>query len=219
MAVYVDASYDPYWTRRYAASGKVSRVGRVMPCLASIAVNVGPGVPLLIQTFAGTASLKKQLVPTLERLESIVGEGELGRLTIVDAESATPQVLSALMGMPERLFVTVWKGNGADPKLFTPTSQWKPYRKRDQLREGKVIMKGEGAPPGGLELRAVEMKRRGSRHPHSTIYLTSATMRQRRIPFTQVRLPVPRPRPGPRTPLINALYGAGSTWAACSTNR
>lgn len=174
MAVYVDASSDAYWTRRFAASSKVSQVGRIMPCLSRIAVNVGPGVPLLIETYAGSVSLKKQLAPTLKRLEAIVGDGELGRLTIVDAEMATVPTLSALMAMPERIFVTVWKGNGADPKSFMPSSRWKPYRKRDRLREGIVVLHGDGAPPDGLQLRAVEMQRKGSRRPKSTIYLTSA---------------------------------------------
>jgi hypothetical protein len=57
-AVYVDASLDPYWTRHFALSGKVSRVGRVMPALDRVALTSGPGVALVVETHAGTVSLK-----------------------------------------------------------------------------------------------------------------------------------------------------------------
>lgn len=43
--VYVDATQDPYWTRAYAASGKVSRVNKVMPCLTRVAMMGGAGCP------------------------------------------------------------------------------------------------------------------------------------------------------------------------------
>jgi len=75
LAVYVDASLDPYWTRHFALSGKVSRVGRLMPALDRVAVTSGPGVPLVMETHAGTVSLKKRLVPLLHQVEGWVGEG------------------------------------------------------------------------------------------------------------------------------------------------
>ena len=42
---YIDGTADPYWTRAFAASGKVSRVNRVMPCLTRLAIHSGAGVP------------------------------------------------------------------------------------------------------------------------------------------------------------------------------
>lgn len=176
MATYVDTTTDPYWTRRFALAGKVSQVGRVMPCLSRVYVHVGPGVPMAVDTFVGTVSLKKQLVPTLQRVESVVGQGELGRLTIVDAEIADFATLSALAAMPNRLFVTVWKGAGADPTAFQPGGKWQGYRKRDRVRDGQVVLhgRGESKEPLELKLRAVEMQRKHSRHPHRTIYLTNA---------------------------------------------
>ena len=32
--LYIDGTADPYWTRAFARSGKVSKTGRVMPCLS-----------------------------------------------------------------------------------------------------------------------------------------------------------------------------------------
>jgi hypothetical protein len=175
MATYVDTTTDPYWTRRFALASKVSQVGRVMPCLSRVYVHVGPGVPLAVDTFVGTVSLKKQLVPTLKKLEEVIGEGELGRLTIVDAESATFDTLSALAAMPNRIFITIWKGVGANPKAFKADSRWKRFRTRDRVRDGEVVLHktSDTGEKLTLDLRAVEMKRADSRHPHTTIFLTN----------------------------------------------
>ncbi len=77
-AVYVDATQDPYWTRSFASAGKVSRVNRAMPCLTHVAVMGGPGVPLVIETHAGSASLKTALLPCLERVAAAVGSWRTG---------------------------------------------------------------------------------------------------------------------------------------------
>src|SRR5690606_30191672 len=98
---------DPYWTRHYAASGKVSRVGRVMPCVTRLAVMGGPGVPLIVETHAGSRSLKKDLLPLLDRMDDVLGSGELGRLTVVDCEAATTPLLRELSARPDRWFITV----------------------------------------------------------------------------------------------------------------
>lgn len=176
MLLYVDATQDPYWTRRYAASAKVSRIAKVMPALTKVAVMAGPGVPLLMVTIAGAVSLKSELIPTLERLEKTVGKGEVGRITIVDAEIATAQAsVIALAGMPDRYFVTVLKGSMAKLaiKEAFDWQEWSGYRDRDQIREGALVLTGEGAPKGGLRLRLVEM-RRESRQSQSTIFATTA---------------------------------------------
>jgi hypothetical protein len=170
-AVYVDATTDPYRTSRYALSGKVSRVGRVMPCLSRAAVTSGPGVPLVMQTRAGTVSLKKELIGLLRQVEGWVGEGELGRLTIIDAEMATVGLLRSLHQELDRGFITVLKGaalRGAERRDEEP---WQPYRQRDEVRESEVVLRGPGAPEGGFAMRGVEMRRTSGRHPHSTLFL------------------------------------------------
>lgn len=171
--VYVDKTEDPHWTRHYALSGKVSRVGRVMPCLGRVMVTSGPGVPLMVETHAGTVSLKTHLVPTLSKLDEWLGEGELGRLTVIDAEMATAGLLWTLDRELERLFVTVLKGgalSGAEQEGHGP---WQPYRQRDELRELHLTLRGEGAPEEGVRLRAVEMRRPNSQWPHTTMFVTN----------------------------------------------
>jgi hypothetical protein len=174
-AVYVDATQDPYWTRKFAQSGKVSRVGRVMPCLSRVAITGGPGVPLVVETHAGTVQLKKRLVPLLRKLEGWVGPGELGRLTIIDAEMATGNLLWTLYHELDRLFVSVLKGAtlaGAEQRIF---GDWQLFRHHDELRELEVVLQGKDLPAEGFTMRGVEMRRTGSRRPASTIFVTPAT--------------------------------------------
>lgn len=177
FALYIDATQEPYWTWRYAQSGKVSRTGRVMPCLSRIALMGGPGCPLVVETVPGTVSLKKAFLDTLRSAEAIVGCGEIGRVTIMDAESATAEVMTALAGdpkAPNRYFITVLKGPGAKSVKLENGTDWEPYRERDRIRSGIVVIKGKGAPEGGLKLYAVEMEREGSRHPKRTLFPTNA---------------------------------------------
>ena len=174
-AVYVDATQDPYWTRNFAQSGKVSRVGRVMPCLSRVAITGGPGVPLVVETHAGTVQLKKRLVPLLRRLEGWVGQGELGRLTIIDAEMATGILLWTLYHELDRLFVSVLKGMTLARAEQRNPGIWQSFRNHDELRELEVVLHGKDLPDEGFPMRGVEMRRAGSRRPASTVFVTPAT--------------------------------------------
>jgi hypothetical protein len=180
---YVDVTQDPYWTQRYAASGKVSRVGRVMPCLSRVAVASGPGVPLVVETYAGTASLKTKLVGLLNRLDKQLGKGEVGRLTVVDAEAATAGVLWSVADSG-REFVSVIKGAVLQGTKQSGHGEWQSYRERDTVRELEVWMHGKDAPAEGVSFRAVEMRRADGRCPHSTVFVTNSRVED--LPTEQV---------------------------------
>ncbi|MBI4869932.1 MAG: hypothetical protein HY814_00005, partial [Candidatus Riflebacteria bacterium] len=206
-AVYVDASLDPYWTRHFALAGKVSRVGRVMPCLDRVAVTSGPGVPLVMETHAGTMSLKKRLVPLLRQLESWVGEGELGRLTIIDAEMAQVGLLWELAQELDRGFITVLKGAALDSAERRDFGPWRPFRQRDEVRELVVVLQGAGAPEGGFELRGVEMRRPDSRREHPTLFLCNWDQGQ--LPPTEVASAYLSRWPNQEQRLRNGRHGGG----------
>ena len=175
---YIDGTADPYWTRAYARSGKVSRVGRVMPCLSRVALHGGAGVPLLIQTFAGAAPLRRSLSPMLAQLREAVGEqASVDRLTVVDSEAGYVGVLWALHAADDVFFVSVVKGQvlaGAD---LRQEGSWQSFRERDELCEGGVRLFGKDGPKAGLPLRAVLMRRGNSSHPHPhpTVFVTNAS--------------------------------------------
>jgi hypothetical protein len=172
---YIDGTADPYWTRAYALSGKVSRVGRVMPCLTRVALNSGAGVPLLVETHVGAAPLKRSLGPMLARLRTAVGpEAALDRLTVVDSEAGKAGVLWALHKQHDVFFISVLKGAVLQGANLQQESPWQAYRDRDELCESGVHLFGVGAPLGGLRLRAVQMRRPDSRHPQTTVFATNA---------------------------------------------
>ncbi|MCP4243293.1 MAG: hypothetical protein GY772_22275, partial [bacterium] len=109
--LYIDGTADPYWTRAFAKSGKVSRVGRVMPCLTRVALHSGAGVPLLVETHVGAVSLRKRLLPLLARLDEAIGpDADVERLTVIDSEAGTAGMLCALHEQTEVTFITVLKG-------------------------------------------------------------------------------------------------------------
>ncbi len=166
---YIDITTDPYWTRRYALSGKVSRVGRVMPCLSRVAVMGGCGFPLLMDTKAGTMSLKAMLLGALAASDHLDGLQEMSHLTVVDAEAASLELLTILNDIPGHQFITVLKGPAARGVTIKDASDWQPYREHDQIRAGHVMLQGR------LQLFAVEMQRKESRHPHPTMFITSAS--------------------------------------------
>ncbi len=201
---YLDGSQDPWWTREFARSGKVARVGRVMPCMSRLLLCGGTGTPLLVETFSGQASIKRQLPSLLERVDNLLGPGMLARLLVVDAELVSVELFEALTqslkkedGGPRR-FITVLKGSVLKGLHFEPTGEWVAYRTRDRLREGVVQLnrpvrsKTKGAPaeeapsdesrgaPAGAEkttkypIRVVEMLRPDGRHPTPTYFATSA---------------------------------------------
>jgi len=170
VVIYIDSTQEPHWTSEYAKSGKISRTGRVGPCLTRIAITGGPGIPILVETIPGTVSLKTELPRILDRVEKCIGKGELGRFTIIDAEMATAKILHDLQSDPQRSFITVLKGRSV-PKKFVASGdgEWQSFREHDQVRNGTVLLHGKDVPKDGVTIRAVEMRRPG-RHPHSTFF-------------------------------------------------
>ena len=177
-AVYIDGTADPYWTRAFAKSGKVSRVGRVMPCLTRVAMHSGAGVPLLVETHVGAVSLRERLLPMLARLDEALGpDADVERLTIVDSEIGTASMLWALHEQTAVTFITVLKGQVLAGAHIHSEGEWQPYRERDQLRAVEVTLRGKGAPEGGMTMRGVQMQRAGGRHRQMTLFVTNGNER------------------------------------------
>ena len=173
VVCYVDSSKDPWWTERFARSGKVSRTGRVQPCLDRVVLTAGPGVPILAEVLSGTEDLARLLPLLLQRCDEVLGPGAVGRVTVVDAECCEIPVFRVFAASDVRDIVTVLKGPLAVGKVVEPLGPWLPYREHDEIREAEVLLSNDGS--GELRLRAVEMRRPGSRHPRSIVFLTTAS--------------------------------------------
>ena len=70
-------------------------------------------------------------------------------------------VAELLASFKDRHFITVYKGPG---KNFTPSGSWLPFRKRDQLREGQVLIRGKECQGAPLGIQTESPK--GSRRSH-----------------------------------------------------
>ena len=173
LVCYVDSSKDPWWTSRFARSGKVSRTGRVQPCLDRVVLTAGPGVPILAEVLSGTEDLAKRLPLLLQRCDDVLGKGAVGRITVVDNECCEIPVLRSFAACSERDIVTVLKGQLALGKVLEHQGPWIPYRERDQIREVEVQIGGDKS--GRLRLRGVEMQRPDSRQPKPVTFLTTAS--------------------------------------------
>jgi len=174
---YLDISGEPYYTKRFALSGKVARVGKVMPCLDRVTLTGGPGVPLRMRTFPGSQSLRKHLRELLAEEGAALRDNDSEEnfwITVVDAEAAQAGLLAELCELPSHCFITVVKGNIRKGVKFLEEGPWECYRQRDRIREVTVSVFGQGAPKEGLTLRGVEMERENSRHPHRTLFVTDA---------------------------------------------
>jgi hypothetical protein len=176
--VYVDATSDPYWTERFTVSSKVARTGRIQPSLSRVSLSAGPGVPIFMDVVSGTVKLKDHLLDLLGRMDDLLGPGELGRVTVVDAECGNAAMLQAFASWSERDLVTVLKGSQRQGKMLQDPGPWQSFRERDRVREARVVL------AAGLSVRVVEMERVGSRHPTTTWFATTAG--EEMLPTTEV---------------------------------
>lgn len=170
LILYVDATDKPYWTEFFHKSGRVATVGRVMPCLETILIHTGAGVPLHLKTFAGHVSLVKHLLPMLHEMEAAIGKGMLGRITVVDGEMNCVALFKEFDADRDRegksrLFITSLDSpQVADLSRIQSRSPWLPYRDGDRIAGGFIDLldsHDKNAPP--YRARAILLERRGKK--------------------------------------------------------
>jgi hypothetical protein len=175
QAVYsVDTTQDPGWTRRFAKSAKVSRCGRVQPCLSRTVLSSGPGVPIIAEVVSGKADLGEPLFSLMNKADALLGEGGISRVTGVDAEGCQRKLLRRFLSDPHHDVVSVLKGSLARGKTLQVRGEWIAYRDRDQRREAAVNLAPKEAD--GLTLRGVQMRRAESSHRPLTEFITPASV-------------------------------------------
>lgn len=169
VVAYADGTTKPYWTAFFHRSGRVATVGRVMPCLESILIHTGSGVPLYQKTFAGHAALNKNVLPMLHELETALGQGMISRLTVLDGEANSVALFKAfdadvdpVSGRKKRYFITPLSSSQVksleDVKDFRYSVE---YRDGDWVGGGFVELNDSSdrsAPP--YRVRAVVLERR-----------------------------------------------------------
>ncbi len=172
LAVYVDSSKEAWWTRRFAKSGPVSHTGRIQPCLSRVVLSGGPGVPILAEVGSGQVALNKVLWPLLNKATEVLGEGAVGRLTVIDAECCQIDIIEAFAADDQRDLVTVLKGPLARNKPVESLGAWQEFRPGVAVREAQVNLKPQDAE--GLPVRVVELRRGTGHAPVATRFVTTA---------------------------------------------
>lgn len=144
VVLYVDSSAKPYWTQFFHKSGRVATVGRIMPCLESAFIHTGSGVPLYLKTYAGHAPLVKNVLSLIHELEAAIGQGMLGRLTVIDGEMNAVGLfkqfdadINPATGEPGRYFITpLTHAQVKTLDAVQDLTQMHPYRDGDQIGSG-----------------------------------------------------------------------------------
>lgn len=170
LILYVDATDKPYWTEFFHKSGRVATVGRVMPCLETILIHTGAGVPLYLRTFAGHVSLVKHLLPMLHEMETAIGEGMLGRITVVDGEMNCVALFKEFDKDRDRegrsrLFITSLDSpQVADLSRIQSRTAWMPYRNGDRIAGGFIDLVDSHDKKAPLyRARVILLERRGKK--------------------------------------------------------
>ncbi len=135
---------------------------------------------MLVETYSGQASIRRQLPSILMRADDMVGAGKLARLLVVDAELVSVELFEQFDRLVldeqgnRRHFITVLKGSVLKSMRFEPRGEPISFRERDTLREGMVRLNHPRRGADAYPIRVVEMVRPDSRHPTPTYFATSA---------------------------------------------
>jgi len=171
--LYVDAVLKPLWTEHFHKSGRVPMLGRVMPCVETVMIHQGAGVPLWVRTYSGHVALVHNVLPLIDELEAAIGEGMLGRLTVIDGEMDCVALFKQF-DLRHRYFITpLDRSRVKDLSEVQGLGRLVRYRDNDRIGGGVVELNDSldpEAPP--YPTRAIVLKRH--RKDSFTVFGTNA---------------------------------------------
>lgn len=163
--LYVDTTVKPLWTEHFHKSGRVAMLGRVMPCVETVLINNGAGVPLLVKTYSGHQALTNNVLPLIDELEAAIGEGMLGRLTVIDGEMDCVALFKQFDARPGRYFIVpLDRSRVKDLSSIEGLHHMAPYRDGDSIGGGWLNLtdsQDPEAPP--YRIRVIALQRRTKR--------------------------------------------------------
>lgn len=177
--LYVDTTTKELWTAHFHKSGRVAMLGRVMPCVDTVLINQGAGVPLWIQTYSGHVALVKNVLPQIDALEAAIGEGMLGRLTVLDGEMDSVALFKEF-DLRDRYFIAPLDSSRVKGlNSIEGLRHLDPYRDGDWIGGGYLLLNDSldrKAPP--YRCRVIVLQRRTKET--TTVFGTNAPPK----PFT-----------------------------------
>lgn len=170
--LYIDEVVKPVHTKLFSESSRVSCLGRVMPSLEVVSFHTGSGVPIWMVTCSGRTPLVKAVPELLERIPSITGDQEIGRITVIDAEgNSVPYVKTIECASPSHAWVMAIKTSMVDGKYIFNRCNYRPYRKGERIRMGLVDLNDSEVKGGLFRVRIIELERANKR----ITYLAAST--------------------------------------------
>lgn len=170
--LYVDSNTKPLWTKKFHKSGRVAMLGRVMPCVDTVMIHQGAGVPLWIRTFSGHAALVKYVLPLLGECEEAIGEGMVGRLTVIDGEMDCVALFKQF-DQAHRYFMTPLDSSRVkDLGSIEGLRHLDPYRDGDWIGGGWLELNDSLDPKSGPYRTRVVVLQRGNKES-ATVFATN----------------------------------------------
>jgi hypothetical protein len=169
-AFYIDNHTKEVWSSLFTRSGKVTHLGRVMPCITTTYIHSGAGTPLLVAVQSGAAPLAPRVVDLVEQQEKILDDG-VHRAVVIDAEGSTFHLLETFT-QKERVIVTPLKPSRISEVdlRYGPGSYFRPFRQGDELRIASVVLHHK-TTNRSIELDALIVRR--EHRESDTILLTN----------------------------------------------
>jgi len=159
--LYVDGTTKPLWTEHFHRSGRVAMLGRVMPCVETVMIHQGAGVPLWVRTYSGHVALVNNVLPLIDELEAAIGEGMLGRLTVIDGEMDCVALFKQFDLRHRYFIVPLDHSRVKDLTEIEGLRHLAPYRDGDWIGSGWLNLidsKDTAAHP--YRVRAIALQRR-----------------------------------------------------------
>ena len=163
VLAFVDTATKSVWTHHFTRCVRVSSRGRVMPGISTVYLNIGPGTPVLYQSYSGHASLPAEVPNLLKSYEAVAGEETVRRLVVCDREGHSVSFLKALAAAGWQFIVPLRKSVTGPSAAFSDHTPWVPYQDAgDEVRGGKLLLNDSNDRENPLPVRVVERRRHRS---------------------------------------------------------
>jgi hypothetical protein len=161
MAVaYVDTSTKPVWTHHFTRCVRVSNRNRVMPGISTMYLHVGPGTPVLFQTYSGHVSIPAEVLELVRDYEVFAGEDTLRRVLVIDREGHSVALMKALKAAGWQFIIPLRRSVTGPSAAFSDQTEWVPYQDAgDEVRGSKLTLHDADDRANPLVVRVVERKR------------------------------------------------------------
>ncbi len=160
VLAYVDTATKPVWTHHFTRCVRVSSRGRIMPGISTVYLNIGPGTPVLYQSYSGHASLPAEVPNLLRSYAEVAGDQTVRRLVVCDREGHSVAFMRALAAAGWQFIIPLRKSVTGPSATFSDQTEWMPYKDAgDEVRGSKLVLNDSSDRDHPLIVRVIERRR------------------------------------------------------------